>query len=62
MRLILFVLSVVAFWGGVSMLMAAKGAIHEIEGLVLILIGSVFLTGVAVIGAVNGVGKRLVDK
>ncbi len=37
----LFVLSVVTFFGGVSMLMAAKGAIHEIEGL----IGSVRLIG-----------------
>ena len=43
MKIILFVLAIFAFIGGAAILTTAKSAAHEIEGLILLVIFSIFL-------------------
>ena len=52
MQFIVYVLSVLAFLMGCFVLLAAKGAIHEIGGFVLLVISAVLLSGGAIIGAI----------
>ena len=59
MRVILFILSIVAFLAGVGILAAAQSAIHEIEGFVLFLISAVFIDGAAIVEAVSSMSKKL---
>jgi len=53
MRIFLFCLAILALLAGVSILLYAKSAIHEIEAFVLFLISAVFLSGAAVVESVN---------
>ena len=59
MRVLLFILAIVAFLVGVGILSSAKSAIHEIEAFILFLIGAVLISGVAIVEAVNGMKNRL---
>ena len=59
MRVVLFILSVIAFLVGVDVLAAAKSAIHEIEAFILFLISAVFLVGASVVGAVNVAREKI---
>jgi hypothetical protein len=59
MRVLLFLLAVVAFLAGVGILVSAQSAIHEIEAFVVFLIAAVFVSGSAVVEAVNDVRKKL---
>ena len=58
MRIILFVLAILAFITGGSILAVAKSAIHEIEAFVLFLIAAVFLSGAAIVEAVDRLHKE----
>src|SRR5437867_4261766 len=53
MAVILFLLAMLAFFAGLLFFMIAKSAIHEIEGLLCWLISAVFLSGAAIVAAVN---------
>jgi hypothetical protein len=59
MRILLFVLGLVAFLCGASVMAVAQSAVHEIEAFILFLIGAVFVSGAAIVEAVNGVRKKL---
>jgi hypothetical protein len=60
MTIALFILIGLAACGlGSVVFLAAKGAPHEIEALVLILIGSVFLVGAGIMAAVDGVREAV---
>lgn len=58
MRIVLFVLAIIAFFIGGSLLSQAQGAIHEIEALILFLIGAVFTSAAAVVEAINLLRKE----
>lgn len=59
MRILLFLLAVLAFLAGAGVLTAAKSAIHEIEAFILFLIGAVFISGAGVVEAVNVLRKEV---
>ncbi len=59
MRVLLFILGVVAFLYGAAVMAIAQSAVHEIEAFVLFLIGAVFVSGAAIVEAVNAVRKKL---
>ena len=59
MRILLFVLAILAFLLGVGILAIAKSAIHEIQAFILFLIGAVFLSGAGIVEAVNSLGRKL---
>ena len=59
MRIILFVLAVFAFIGGAAVLITAKSAAHEIEGLILLVIFAIFLTGAGIVEAINLLKKEM---
>ncbi len=58
MRLILFLLAVVAFVGGGSIMTVAQSAVHEIEAFILFLVAAVFLSGAAIVEALNALRKK----
>lgn len=53
MRILLFLIAVLAFLAGLATFGGAKSAVHEIEGLVAILTSMVCLAGAGIIEAVN---------
>ena len=53
MRVFLFLLSLVSFLAGSSVLLGASSAIHEIEAFVLFLIAATLLSGAAVVEGLN---------
>lgn len=59
MRILLFLLAILAFLAGAGILAGAKSAIHEIEALILFLIGAVFISGAGVVEAVNQLRKEM---
>jgi len=59
MRVLLFLLAVLALLAGAGILAAAQSAIHEIEAFILFLIGSVFISGASVVEAVNLLRKEV---
>lgn len=59
MRVLLFLLAVLAFLAGTGILTVAKGAIHEIEAFILFLISAVFISGAGVVEAVNVLRKEV---
>jgi cytochrome c biogenesis protein CcdA len=59
MRILLFILGLVAFLYGASVMGVARSAVHEIEAFILFLIGAVFISGAAIVEAVNAVRKKL---
>ncbi len=61
MRLILFLLAVVAFLAGFGILAVAKSAVHEIEGFVLYIVAAVLFSGAAIVDALMHLPKRLVQ-
>jgi len=66
LRLILCILAGVAILFGVGVLTYAQdvseSAIHEIEALILFLIGAVFISGAGVVEAVNLLRKEVVAR
>jgi len=61
MRILLFLLALLAFLLGVIILASAKSAIHEIEAFILFLIGAVFISGAAILESMNLLRKKLED-
>lgn len=59
MKVILFLLAILAFLAGFGILAAAKGAIHEIEAFILFLISAVFLSGAAIMDAVHALTMKM---
>lgn len=59
MKILLFVLAIVAFLAGGGVLAEAKSAIHEIEAFILFLISAVFISGAGVVEAVNQLKKEM---
>jgi len=59
MRILLFILGVLAFTGGLLILSSAKSAIHEIEAFILFLIGSVFVSSAGIVEAINLLRKEM---
>jgi|SRR6266850_1599508 len=59
MRVVLFILCVFAFLGGVSVLVGAQSAIHEIEAFMLFLIGAVFLVGASMMETLGVTNRNL---
>lgn len=58
MKILLLTFSVLAFLVGFIILGGAKSAIHEIEGFVLFVVSAIFLSGSAIVGAVNGLAEK----
>jgi hypothetical protein len=52
MHIFLFVISLLAFFAGCSIFLAAKSAIHEIEAFLIFLISALLFTGAAIIEAI----------
>jgi hypothetical protein len=52
-RILLFLIAVVAFLSGFGVLASAKSAVHEIEGFILFLLAGVCLSGAGIIEAVH---------
>ncbi len=61
MRLLLFLIAVVAILFGFVMLSVAKSAIHEIEAFILLLIGAVTLSGAGIMDSVYLLLKQVKD-
>jgi cell shape-determining protein MreC len=61
MRIILFVLCVLSFLLGATLLSAATSAIHEIEAFIFFLISAVLLSGAAIVEAIGKFEKRYRD-
>lgn len=59
MRILLFIVAIVSFSDGPRVMAVAQSAVHEIEAFILFLIGAVFISGAAVVEAVNTVRKKL---
>ncbi len=59
MKVVLFVLAILAFLSGFGILASAKSAIHEIEAFVLYIVSAVFFSGSAIVCAVNRIGEKL---
>ncbi len=59
MWIVFFILAILAFAYGASIMAIAESAVHEIEAFILFLIGAVFITGAAVVEAVNVMRKKL---
>jgi hypothetical protein len=59
MRILLFLLAILAFLAGAGILAGAKSAIHEIEAFILFLISAVFISGAGVVEAVNLLRKEV---
>lgn len=59
MRVLLFILAILAFLAGGAILGGAKSAIHEIEAFILFLISAVFISGAGIVEAVNRLRKEL---
>ncbi len=59
MRILLFVLAILAFLVGGGILVGAKSAIHEIEGLIIFLVCAVCISGATVVEAVNLLRKDM---
>jgi GYF domain 2 len=59
MRIVLFLLCVLAFLAGGGILAAAQSAIHEIEAFILFLISAVLLVGASVVEAINAARKKI---
>ncbi len=61
MRLLLFLIAVVAILFGFVMLSVAKSAIHEIEAFILLLIGAVTLSGAGIMDSIYLLLKQVKD-
>ena len=59
MRILLFLLAILAFLAGAGIFASAKSAIHEIEAFILFLITAVFISGAGIVEAVNQLRKDL---
>lgn len=59
MRIVLFLLCVLAFLAGAGILAAAQSALHEIEAFILFLMSAVLLIGASVVEAINIARKRI---
>jgi len=59
MKILLFLLAILTFMAGASILAVAKSAIHEIEAFILFLISAVFISGASVVEAVNLLRKEV---
>jgi multisubunit Na+/H+ antiporter MnhC subunit len=53
MRVLLFLLSIMALVAAGFFFVVAKSAVHEIEGLILVLTSAVLLVGAAIVEAVG---------
>jgi len=53
MRIILFILSAIAFFLGCATLTAAESALHEIEGMILFVVWAILLCGAGIVEAIN---------
>ncbi len=62
MRIILFVLAIFAFIAGAAILTTTKSAAHEIEGLILLVICAIFLSGAGIVEAINLLKKEISSK
>jgi len=58
MKILLFILAILAFLSGAGILASAKSAIHEIEAFILFLISAVFISGAGVVEAVEALEDR----
>ena len=59
MRIVLFILALIAFLAGAGVIVAAESAIHEIEAFILLLISAVLLVGASVVDAVIAARKEI---
>jgi hypothetical protein len=59
MRVLLFILAVLAFLVGGIILSSAQSAIHEIEAFILFLIGAVFVSATGIVEAINLLRKDM---
>lgn len=60
MRILLFILALLlAFSDGARIMAVAQSAVHEIEAFILFLTGAVFISGAAVVEAMNAMRKKL---
>lgn len=59
MRVILFILAILALLAGFGILAGAKSAIHEIEGFVLFTIAAVLFSGACILDAILQLAKRI---
>lgn len=53
MNVVLYIISALTCFVGLSILFTANGAIHEIEGLLFLLMGVIEFTSAAIIGAIK---------
>lgn len=61
MRLMLFILAAIAFAVGAAVLSNAENAIHEMEAFILFVIAAVFVSGAAIVEAINLLRKELTE-
>ena len=60
MQYFLLILSILVGMLGLLWLLVARTSIHEIQAAVLLLIAAVFLTGSAIVDAVNRLRKEMI--
>ena len=59
MKVLLFIVSLLTFFGGFFILLNAQSAIHEIESFLLFLIATVFMCTAAILEALHVVRNQL---
>lgn len=62
MRVLLFILAILAFLAGFSMVFASKSAMQETVGMLVILAGAVFLTGAGIVDAILQMQKKIIEE
>lgn len=61
MRIMLFILAILAFLAGFGILASAKSAVHEIEAFVLFATAAVLFGSAGIIEAINTQTKKLLE-
>ena len=61
MRVILFLLAILAFLAGFAITAVAKSAVHEIEAFVLYVVAAVLFSGAGIVDAIINLPKRMYE-
>ena len=59
MKVVLLILSILAFIGGFFVIFMAESSIHEIEALVLFIVSAILFSGYTIVSAINLLSSKI---
>ncbi len=59
MKVVLLILSILAFIGGFFVIFMAESSIHEIEALVLFVVSAILFSGYTIVSAINLLSSKI---